>query len=217
MKVIYRLCDIRASNPSPIFYEDKVVLNLHCLKSFGKAFQDLQPRVHFIADHCKHDYDEDIQKLVPWAEYEIEKTNTGINENFLLAARRALEADDDIFIQECDYEFQADIGISLHNAIQRYGLVSHYDHPDKYPGETELEIFDSRHWRTAISTTTTFGVKKDLFKKHYNLFVAHGYLDHIKFVELREKAGIKLWTPIPSMATHMVSDWIAPNVEWSFS
>jgi hypothetical protein len=41
MHVIYRLCDIKSTNPSPLFQDDKVSLNKYCLNSFLKGMSDI--------------------------------------------------------------------------------------------------------------------------------------------------------------------------------
>jgi len=56
----------------------------------------------------------------------------------------------------------------------------------------------------------TYGARADMIEKHYDILTRHGYLDHQMWVDLPET----LWTPIPTIATHMVEDYMAPNVDW---
>lgn len=208
--VVYRICDIESTNPPPIFKGDRVGLNKRCLESFVKAFSNTDISINFLCDNTGN-YDEYLRDTIPFP-YTVEYSNAGINYSYLKSLNVALSTNDDIFFLECDYLFKKDAGKILIGALNRFDFISPYDHPDKYEGDATLAIHDNRHWRTAVSTTMTFATKNQNIKEHYDLLSKHGYLDHQMWLELQATTGKKLWTPIPTLATHMVESCLSPGV-----
>lgn len=220
MIVYYRMCNVPSTNPSPILQEDKYRLNKYCLKSFVRGYQDISPKVHFILDYCRGHYDEMISGNCPF-EYTIEHTELGINGTCLRQYELARESREDIVLfQECDYVYLPDVGYKMMMAIKEFGIVSPYDHPDMYVRYdihnrlNEIAIYANHHFRTATRNTMTFGIQNDIFKDNYDIFYKYGYLDGDVWYDLAKK-NHRLWTPIPSLATHMVKDYMAPIVDWN--
>jgi hypothetical protein len=214
MKVIYRICDVQSplSQPPPVCQDDRQLLNITCLKSFVKAFKDTDISIHFILDNCEYSWEELLRKFVNFT-YDVIRTGDGINGSCRRAVDMALKAKDDIIFQECDYLWRPNTGKKYIEAIKYFGFVSPYDHPDKYPGNAKLELCDSIHYRTAVSTTQTYGVTKEELNRRKDIIYKHGYIDHAMWVDLG-KVGVKLRTPIPSFATHMVHNYMAPSIDW---
>lgn len=213
MKIIYRLSDRPSTNPSPIFHEDKLALNKLCLRSVVDAFRDVQPKMTFILDYCPPIYEDIIKQLVPF-EYDIRQTEMGVYGTAEYQYTLVEDTDDFILFQECDYLYRENTGKQLVEACRKLGYVSPYDHPDKYPNEqSNIEIIGNLHWKNTISTTSTFMTPLELFKSDLDLFRKHGWVDHERWVDINQR-GHKLWTPIPSIATHLVKDWMAPGIDW---
>jgi len=219
MITYYRLCGIPSTNPSPIFQEDKFRLNKLCLKSFVKAFEKVNPEMVFIADFCGQEYEELVKEVVPFKYFYL-ATNIGINETCLLQYEMASKQDDDVLFQECDYLYLPDTGEKFVEAIKEFGLVSPYDHPDFYtrydihPKEVELKLFNNHHYRVSRRNTMTFGMTKEVFENQKERLKKYGYLDHWVWIEMATH-GNYLHTPIPSFATHMAKDYLAPAIDWS--
>lgn len=220
MFVIYRLCGIPSTNPSPVYQEDKGALNNLCLKSFVGAFSGIKPRIHFLCDFCPDSYREMIKSIVPsdW-EVSIEFTTIGINETMLRSYEIARNQDDDVLFQECDYVYVPNSGKTLLDGLNELGLVSPYDHLNFYEDKTlhsphvTLRLVNDHHWRSTERNTMTFAIKNKIFKEYYSIFKHYGYLDGDVWYDMLSK-GHMLWVPIPSLATHMVRDWMAPSVDW---
>lgn len=220
MKVIYRLCGIPSTNPSPIFNDDKDTLNMVCLKSFVSAFHDIELDVTFLCDYCKPDIAKMIKSLVPscWR-WETLETSIGINETMLLSYRIAKSANCTILFQECDYMYRPDTGKDLIEGVNVLGLVSPYDHKNFYLDRTihsdrvTLNLVGDTHWRSTERNTMTFAITYDRFMLGYKIFEKYGYLDNEVWLENR-KIGNTLYVPLPSIATHMAKDWLAPSVDW---
>ena len=218
MIVIYRLCGIPSTNPSPILQEDKFKLNKLCLDSFVMAFTGCDIKVVFLCDFCDESLYRPLLDSVPF-EKEIYFSNIGINNTMLLSYDIASEQDDDILFQECDYLYLPQSGQKMINAIKHFGLVSPYDHKNFYvdksihSGKTDIELFEDHHFRTTERNTMTFGMTKKVFERNYESLERWGYLDNEVWKEMRVN-GDKLWIPIPSFATHMVKDFLAPGIDW---
>lgn len=218
MTIFYRLCGIASTNPSPIYQEDKFLLNQLCLKSFREAFREVNPEVIILADYCGPEYDKMIKDIIPFT-HEIHHSEVGINETCLRQYDLAENMNDDFLFAECDRMWLPYSGKKLENAIKHFGLVSGYDHPDFYsrfdihPKQCEVELFEDHHYRTAARNVMTFGMTKDTFEKNKNILIKYGYLDDLVWKEMREN-GTQLWTALPALETHMVANYMAPSIDW---
>jgi hypothetical protein len=217
MIVYYRMCGIPSTNPSPYLQEDKFKLNKLCLDSFVQAYASIRPKIVFLCDYCGDEYKE-LLETVPF-EYESTFTTIGINHTCLLQYDLAREQDDLILFQECDYLYLPDTGQRMVEAITQLGMVSPYNHRNFYMDQSihsktcELELVNNHIWRSVERNTMTFGIRPDVFKSNFTTFEKYGYLDNDVWHDLRA-SGQPLYVPIPSIATHMVKDYLAPGIEW---
>lgn len=208
--MIYRICDLPSTNPSPILDNNRNLLNKLCLKSVIEAYKDVEDlKIHFIIDNCEYDW-------VTWLDENLEgatsavETHLGIDETYKKSLEMALDIRDYVYIfQECDYLYRG-FGSDLIKAAIAFGYASPYDHPDKYPGDTMITLQGNQHWRQAPSTTMTFATTRENLEVHYDNLTKYGYLDK----QMWENLPAQLWTPIPSIATHMVKDYLAPGIDW---
>jgi hypothetical protein len=220
MQVYYRITSIPSTNPSPIYQEDKDELNEVCLKSFVKGFEDVNPKVTFIADYCTPRTIGMIDEICPFQK-EVLPTHMGINNTAILQFNMARESlEDEIFYGECDYMYQPKIGKKMVSAIQELDLVSPYDHLNYYLSKEHsdivvLKLVDDVHFRSVENATMTFGIKTSLFKETVDIWKRYGYLDKENWKEMRE-LGHLLFVPIPSFATHMCKSYMAPSIEWQY-
>lgn len=220
MIVYYRLCSIPSTNPSPIFQEDKFKLNKLCLKSFVEAFKDVNPEVVFLADFCGIREEEMVQQIVPF-KYSFIPTAIGINETCLMQYEMALKQTEheEILFAECDYLWRPEAGKAVLEGILSLNMVSPYDHLNFYKDEklhspqTTITLIGDTHWRSTERNTMTFGLRKTILEKNADIFKKYGYLDADVWYDLK-RGGWTLWVPIPSLATHMVKDFLAPSVDW---
>lgn len=217
MTVYYRLCGIPSSNPSPILQEDKYKLNELCLKSFINAYSAVNPKMVFLCDYCGDEYKE-LLKTVPF-EYESHFTTIGINHTCLMQYDLARGVDDIILFQECDYLYRPNTGQQMLTAVEELGLVSPYNHLNFYQDRSihsefaELKLVDNQVYRSVERNTMSFGLTPEILRDHFDIFERYGYLDNQVWHDLSDM-GHKLYVPIPSIATHMVKDYLAPQVNW---
>jgi hypothetical protein len=217
LTVIYRLCGIASSNPSPVYQDNKYKLNELCLKTFITAFSDIKPKVIFLLDKCGVEY-YDLLKIVPF-EHEVKSTFFGINGTMLESYRIASELDGYVLFQECDYLYRGVIGQRYLDALERLDIVSPYDHLNFYidhvlhSKQVKLELINGKHYRTTERNTMTWACHTDVVKENKDILDKYGYLDADVWYELKSR-GYQLWVPITSFATHMVKDYLAPGVAW---
>lgn len=217
MKVYYRLCGIASTNPSPIYQDDKYKLNELCYRSFI-AHLDQDVPIHIIADQADT---KECERLVSLrGNTSIIHTDMGINDTCLYQYSLAKDCADDevVLFQECDYFYNDEVS-QLEEATKILGLCSPYDHLNFYQDSNlhsdycQIKLINNHHWRSVERNTMTFAIRGDLFKKYYDIFYQYGYLDGDVWYDLLD-AGQTLWTPIPSIATHMVKNWLAPTIDW---
>ena len=175
--------------------------------------------MYFIADHCGKEYEDLIKEEVPF-KYEIEFTALGINGTALRQYDLAAQTvEDEILFQECDYLYRPSVGSQMVDAIKHFRLLSPYDHPNFYIDKSihsstcDVELYNNQHYRTTERNTMTFGMTRYAFLESYEILKKYGYLDNEVWKELKE-IGYPLRVPIPSYATHMARDWMAPAIPW---
>lgn len=203
MKVIYRVSPFSQDNASPIYPLDKdklVKLSYDSFKTAGKY------DTIFLLDRCSYDFfDGNVIHFV----------GTNKQTSLIKAYEIAYDINDDILFVEDDYLWLPDTLEKIEQALQEFKLVSPYDHPDHYvhpefAPKHELRLYNGQVWRSGVSNTHTFAVNKDYFMEHFNTFMRYGVNDHAMFKTLPDN----IWQPVPSFATHLVSQYMAPNIDW---
>lgn len=214
------MCDVKSplSAKSPIYSDDIFRLNSICLRSFLIGFGDIKPKIVFICDKCP---EEKYRKLLDEClfEKEIMFTNLGINDTCLLQYELAKSVETPVLFQECDYLTRPLIGNVFLEALQSLKLVSPCDHRNFYIDRSihstkcEVDLIGEQHFRTTERNTMTFGMTHEAFMSNFDILKRWGYLDNDVWREMRDN-GFPLWVPIPSMATHMVSNYLSPGLNW---
>lgn len=210
MKVIYRLTSINSINKIRPVNLDKQGLIELCMGSFVKAFENIQPTVHFIVDKPTIELT-DLCDSIPF-EHEIEilhteDWNSGNLASFYRQIDIAKESNDDVFFLEDDYYFLPNAGEEIDKALRIYDFVSPYQHPD-------IEPLDQVRlgWQLIPSTTLTFATKPQLVTDDMKKY---GWADEPMWKEITKK--YTLAQPVPSLATHMEKPFLSPSVDWSFN
>jgi len=205
-----------SKNKPPVFKDDKLRLVRLCLKTFAKAFVDVDMDIHFILDRCSGDY-LDVVKEQLKKKFTHEFSNYGHYNSALAQYNLAQKTKDDIvlFIED-DYLWTEGAGKRLIGVVKELGVASPYDNPDIYttePRKSRLEkikVIDGWHWRTTMDTTMTFGITKDIFMKNIRHFNDWGPSDSPLWAATKET----VWCPIPTLATHFVENKLAPGIDW---
>ena len=217
MKVIYRMCGIPSTNPSPWSQDDKYHLNKICLKSFVEAFRGVKLDIHFLMDYCGKEYSKMVEDI-PF-DYEVEFSETGINDTMIRSYEIAEKIDDIVLFQECDYLYRPGVGKLFERVLGQLPIVSPYDHKNFYIDNTihspncEIKLVEGYHFRSTERNTMTWGCHSSIIKENIDTLEKYGYLDNEVWRDL-EYAGHRLYVPIPSFATHCVKDYLSPGIDW---
>jgi len=217
------MCGIPSTNPSPYFQKDKFKLNELCLRSFCSGYESvpnlMNLSVYFILDHCDKEYEKMIDGICQF-DKTIQHTNLGINNTCLLQYDLAMQSNSDVFLfQECDYIYQPQSGLKLLEGVKKLSLVSPYDHRNFYIDKTihsdecKIKLINDQHWRSVERNTMTFAMTNKALRDNFGILKKHGYIDNQVWHDMRAN-GYTLYVPIPSIATHMVKDFMAPGVDW---
>lgn len=218
MIIIYRACS--QGNPSknrPI--TPKVELVRRCFGSFLKAFDGVECEVRILLDKPTNEFRE-IFKGFKVEESYYADFNEGNIRSFHRQLDIACESDHpDFLLIEDDYYFLPHAGKVIEgNALSFY---TPYDHPrhydeDGHMNERQLITVDNNwHWRTIKSTTLTFGGKTDFLRDEVATMKKYGWADHPMWVDVTQR--VALWSPIPSLATHMEVEHLSFCIDWDFN
>lgn len=208
MNIIYRISPFKQNNPSPIYSDDKWKLVEFSHNSFLKAKKD-EP-VTYMLDRCEqwNDYFSKYGKVI---NYQGEDTLYSVLEMF----KYAKDLNGKILMVEDDYLWREDSIKHLWRGLDAFALVSPYDHPAHYTEKKfydfkfKLQLVDNLVWRNSPSNTHTFGTTGEYIREHWSSF-GREMFDAPFFESLPHQ----VWNPIPSLATHLVSSWLAPIIDW---
>lgn len=209
MITLYRAAPFKSSNPSPLKC-DKYTQTKICLESFLKTDPD---KIIFLLDS----YD-DKSLFEPYGEI-IDCTGLGNIGTFQKQIEIASSIDEDVFFVEDDYLWLPDTFIHIEEAVKELDFVSPYDHPGHYleprfDKHYEMKLLNGRTYREAPSNTLTFAMRNEIAKKTTITMLRFGTSDHPMFEYLRNEMYLRMWNPVPSFATHLVTNLEAPNIDW---
>jgi len=125
-----------------------------------------------------------------------------------------------IYFAEDDYLYRPEAFLEISALAEAPVFWTHYDHPDRYirsdnrdNNSPRVFVWDNWHWRTAESTCMTFGGPKHLFVETQDILREHGCTGRGMWYPIID-AGYELWSPIPSLATHLENGYLAMCVDW---
>jgi hypothetical protein len=101
-----------------------------------------------------------------------------------------------------------------------FDYLALYDHADKYfldmyAGlQSRIVVTASQHWRTTPSTCGTFILPRRVFLEDVGDW-AQEVGDFHMFKHLTEDKGRVVLSPVPGLATHCMTGYLAPTIDWS--
>jgi hypothetical protein len=140
-----------------------------------------------------------------------------------------VRGDDLIYLLENDY-VHVPTWVDKIDEVVRSGLkweyLTMYDHLDKYPAlcssqdasrytslKSQIYCTGSHHWRTTPSTCATYMLPVKVFLSDRKVLKL-GIYDFKLFKILGHLRRRTLISPVPSLATHSMTEYLAPAVEW---
>jgi hypothetical protein len=124
-----------------------------------------------------------------------------------------------VLLLEDDYFFLPGAEYIIENALDKLEFLTPYDHPGYYTEDIhnykrEIIVAGGHHWQTITSTTLTFATTSKALENVIETMKKYGWQDHNMWLEITKNH--KLYSPIPSLATHMESPYLAPAINWGF-
>lgn len=226
LKVYYRICPF-PNGKSALYTDDKLELTRFCLQSFVRTFRNVKDlEMVFILDSCPDEYASMIMKEVPFKKDILAFEKLGNEGSYFLQLGMASTHDGPVLLQEDDYFYLEDSGKFINDALEtvgkwigeRYIFFTPYDHPDYYDKEwhkyekTEHLIGDHK-WQKVRSTCLTFATHGKAIRELIDTMKEYGIADRPMFEKLSDE-GYYLFSPIPTLATHMDKEFLAPNINW---
>lgn len=187
-------------------------------------------KILILFDGTLDDFMEDFIALY-WANeslgLDVQFIRAGSNANsFLIALNMIRSSDipdtDLIYFLENDYMHQhgwVSKLFELYESGHQCDFVSLYDHRDKYEYEmyagllSKLIYTPTHHWRTVPSTCGTFILEKAAVLADYDVWTSN-LVDYYLFPKLLSERGRVLLTPVPGLATHSMSGYLSPAIDW---
>jgi hypothetical protein len=220
LNVIYRLCELETSADGlregrpPWFSKAAALSNfLDCLDN---SKEDLGEIV-FVHDGPKGELYERLTNR------KIDKIETLSNSGSLARVYDlASEIRGTTYFVEDDYLHFPDAIPKILAGATRFGLVTGYDHPDRYLRNDDIclgketiawDQSTMSHWRTVESTTCTFAAREDVLELILPILKAYLVYDRALFRKLYE-AGLRLWSPLPGISTHLMQEFLGFGVDW---
>lgn len=217
MHIIYRMCPEGNPNKERPQNMSKMELIKVCFDSVIKAFPNAEytflidkPSVEIVdlADSCPRPHSIETTHHEDWG--------TGN----MMSFRRQLEIAvglDKVLLLEDDYYFNEGSGEIIESALDELQFLTPYDHPGYYTEDIHsykrhVRMAGNHHWQNVTSTCLTFASKGEHIKRVKGTMEEFGWADHPMWSELTKLYD--LWSPIPSLATHMETPFIAPKMEW---
>jgi hypothetical protein len=129
--------------------------------------------------------------------------------------------DNDIYFLEDDYVHKCESLDILHEGLVKFGLVTGYDHTDRYTRDDDvprhqerIDVTESCHWRTGESTTCTWACTRSVYDKISSASKSFLLNDRALFRMIHSNLGIRLWTPLPGITTHCNKYFLSKFTSW---
>lgn len=209
MKILYRASPYLSTNPNPLGDNKDFILRTS-FESFKKALKGR--RGVLINDSLSDDqlsiFPKNWEVVNAWG-------NEGTFHKQLMLACD-FDNDEKVFLVEDDYLWKPDAIDVIEESLNYFHLVSPYDHPGHYIEDRfkyepkQLRLWNGHVYREAPSNTLTFACNAWVIKQNLEKIKSFGIRDH----EMFQSLGVRMWVPVPSLATHLVTGLLAPGYDW---
>jgi len=226
MKIIYRCAELETTiNYRPKGTVPDWIDKRKCFKSLLNSIQysSINTLIHIVHDGNSGILEEYI-KSYKNQNIIFQKINNKSNAlSYNLCLQLAKQYDDDVYLLEDDYLHLPNAIKIIHEGVKKFGLVTGYDHPDRYTRidditykNEEVNITNSSHWRTAEATTCTWASSKEIFNIIFQEAINYGIEDRSFFRFIFNNKKIRLWQPLPGVSTHLANPFFSPLIDWKF-
>lgn len=187
-----------------------------CFQSFIAAFKGTEYDLTILLDKPTNEY-RTIYKGYKVEESYYSDFNEGNTKSFHRQLDLAIEGKRQYLLVEDDYYFVPQAGKIISTCTLPF--FTPYLHPDYFSGHTHTEkkdVIDHKNtcWMSVQATTLTFGGQYDALLREYETMKKYGWADYPMWCDVTQRE--KLYTPIPTLATHMEHEMLSPFTTWPF-
>ena len=121
--------------------------------------------------------------------------------------------DKQILFAEDDYYYLNNAVDVIEEGLREFEVVAPYICPDHDMYDVETKEVNGRKWKRIPSTPLTFACRGSYLEKEHERFEYWGAKSKDLWADMT--ARTPLWAPVPSVATHMETEFLATSVDWS--
>ena len=220
--ILYRACSKEVDTTElrkdrPVWFD-----KLKCFKSIHDAIQNCNKTKVELIVLMDGDENNSLSKYITDLNYKIIYNNFSSNNESLkhqLNYSKQINSDVIYFLED-DYLHTKNSLNILASGIQKYNLITGYDHLDRYTRTDDIsyqneiiEFYDTSHWRSVESTTCTWMCTKkylEIVMPYAEYFMLN---DRDLFRTLYQN-NIRLYSPVPGVSTHVHKDFLSPGIDW---
>jgi len=218
LNIVYRGCNLEDPNTAQRSGRPANFSKIDCFNTLDRAIKnyDNVGKIIIIIDGARGYLSDFIQH----AGYDVQYVSLNSNAKSLqycYDVANQLDDLDNLYFVEDDYWHLPNALHIINEGVEMFGLVTGYDHRDRYTQQTDITygqeyifLSDSSHWRSAESTTCTWAASREVYEQIHTTASQHLLNDRSFFRTLITQNGLRLFTPIPAVSTHMMEDYISP-------
>jgi hypothetical protein len=219
INIIYRFCN---NTCSPRHDRPHWFSKLRCFESIYQNFSTSNKyRIYCIQDGD----DGELTDFIKSKKHIYDFINIDFKSNdksldFCLKYAGTIKSGNYYFVED-DYLHRRNSNIILEEGLNKFNLITLYDHLDRYTAKDDItqncesiDITNSCYWRTAESTTCTWACTRELWDIIKQDAINFNLQDRDFFRNLILKR-IRLWTPIKSYSTHCMDHFLSPLIDWN--
>ena len=222
LTILYRACDKELESIPTRVGRPSWFSKVNCFKSLHNSYLNCkykdQIKIIILMDGDKSILSDEMEKL----DYTIIYNKVRSNYNSLQFQLDYSEkiSEGNIYFAEDDYLYTLDALDHIYTGVERFGLITGYDHPDRYTnnddiclGNESIYFHEAKHWRTCESTTCSWAVSRNLISHIIPIAKRFGLEDRLLFRHLYQN-NIRLYSPIPGIATTVYEPVISFGIDW---
>lgn len=231
LDIFYRSTGGESSEDRPSYYSKSL-----CLESMIAAARALEPAptITFVNDGPMP---EERVALMEGAGDVVSLPGLGNSGSYRRTLKMALDVPEDavVYLAEDDYLYRRDALRKLAGAVGELPDIDYftlYDHLDRYTrsddavgGLSRVFLAAGHHWRSVESTCMTFAARAEALRHDswvHRYCTRRSAPDDRKLWRMTQGTTWYRWKlpkrtlvgPVPSLATHMVTPFLAPAIEW---
>lgn len=215
--IIYRGCNLESPDNTLRPGRPEGFSKIDCFYTLHRAIKNYNNvgDVYIIIDGDKgylSDYIESLGYKVTYVDFKSNEKSL----KYCYDLASSIQNSNNIYFIEDDYWHTENALSVINEGVNNFDLVTGYDHTDRYTriddityGKDYIKLSENHYWRTAESTTCTWAVSKALYSKIENI-AKKELLNDRNFFRSLYQSNIRLHTPIPSVSTHVMVNYVSP-------